>query len=222
MLISIFLFTIAFLGCYDESTWYFVVVEINEISCIERRWIWNDLQTRPIIKLLKHNRCFTVNSRNTIFAWNWEKLIFFCCVFFFLYFWGNALWNNFIMFNSEKCRENSLVFVCHSVWVSGPLQLLGHYFLPGQESNGHLSNHHYTFNQLGECKYKIYKMTEVVTLHFAHTYWPYHYKYGGKMLTFSITCNTTVYKLKLCWGCGGGGGGGCGVKLYIYIKNLNV
>lgn len=41
------------------------------------------------------------------------------------------------------------------------------------------------------------------------------------MLTFSITCNTTVYKLKLCWGCGGGGGG-CGVKLYNYIKNLNV
>lgn len=120
--------------------------------------------------------------------------------FFFWYFWGNALWNDFIMFNSEKCRDNSLVFVCHSVWVSGPLQLLGHYFLPGQESNGHLSNHHYTFNQLGECKYKIYKMTEVVILHFAHTYWPYHYKYGGKMLTFSITCNTTVYKLKLCWG----------------------
>lgn len=34
MLISIFLFTIAFLGCYDESTWYFVVVEINEISAV--------------------------------------------------------------------------------------------------------------------------------------------------------------------------------------------
>lgn len=148
-----------------------------------------------------------------------REVDFLLLCFFCWYFWGNALWNDFIMFNSEKCRENSLVFVCHSVWVSGPLQLLGHYFLPGQESNGHLSNHHYTFNQLGECKYKIYKMTEVVILHFAHTYWPYHYKYGGKMLTFSITCNTTVYKLKLCWGCGGGG---CGVKLYNYIKNLNV
>lgn len=104
MLISIFLFTIAFLGCYDESTWYFVVVEINEISCIGRRWIWKDLQTRPIIKLLKHNRCFTVSS--VIFAWNWEKLIFFCCVFFFG--GGGDHGMIFIMFNSEKSRDNSL------------------------------------------------------------------------------------------------------------------
>lgn len=114
MLISIFLFTIAFLGCYDESTWYFVVAEINEISCTERRWIWKDLQTRPIIKLLKHNRCFTVYSRNTIFAWNWEKLIFFCYVFLF---WGMHHGMVVIMFNSEKRRDNtcSLVSVCFSI-----------------------------------------------------------------------------------------------------------
>lgn len=31
MFIFIFLFIIVFFGCYDESIWYFVVVEINEI-----------------------------------------------------------------------------------------------------------------------------------------------------------------------------------------------